>query len=257
MLHCIIVYRIRLQMITLRVVLFSLLSLVNLAFATTEKENHKLPISNIPENIIELESRILAIEKGINEIKSIINKEYPNSIYNDLNKTSITLIGNHSTQISSGKTDLFLSDVNDTPFNSNSQEVYTVDKAEYDLALATLKNKNFSLAEIQFANFIKNYPKSKLQGSAIFWYAETFYRRGIYNKAMIYYLQSYKKYPMGVKAPHSLLKLSYSMANLNKLNEACNILNKLELQFPDLSESLTKRSQDARNRFSCNQYNTS
>jgi tol-pal system protein YbgF len=125
------------------------------------------------------------------------------------------------------------------------------DKIDYDLALATLKDGSFEVAEKKFADFIKQYPASRLQSNATFWHAETYYRRGVYNKAAINYLQSYKKYPKGSKAPDALLKLSYSLASLNKNKEACSMLEKLELEFPKRSISSIKRAKEARARFRC------
>ena len=125
------------------------------------------------------------------------------------------------------------------------------DKVDYDLALAALKDGDFTSAEQQFAQFIEKYPSSQLQSNATFWYGESFYRRNDFNKAAIHYLQSYKKYPKGSKAPDALLKLSYSLASLNKNKEACAMLTKLELEFPKRPESSIKRAQEAKSKFHC------
>ena len=105
------------------------------------------------------------------------------------------------------------------------------------------------------ANFIKEHPSSSLQSNATFWYSETFYRRGIFDKAAINYLQSYKNYPKGSKAPDALLKLAYSLASLNKNKEACSMLEKLDLEFPQRPISSIKRTKEAKNKFYCNNFN--
>ncbi|RTK92516.1 MAG: tol-pal system protein YbgF [Rickettsiales bacterium] len=139
--------------------------------------------------------------------------------------------------------------------NQNNQPTPLVnsdtDKAEYDLALAALKDGNFVSAEKQFADFIANHPNSKLQSNALFWYAETFYRRDNFNKAAINYLQCYKQFPAGVKAPDALMKLSYSLYALNKSSEACNIIDKLEVEFPHRTANLVQRSKEAKLKFKC------
>jgi tol-pal system protein YbgF len=125
------------------------------------------------------------------------------------------------------------------------------DKADYDLALAALKEGDFTLAETKFSDFIKQHPSSGLQSNATFWYAETFYRRGVYDKAAINYLQSYKKYPKGSKASDALLKLSYSLASLNKNKEACSMLDKLDSEFPKRPIGSIKRAREAKEKFRC------
>ncbi len=125
------------------------------------------------------------------------------------------------------------------------------DKVAYDLALSALKEGRFDAAEQQFHDFIQKYPSSRLQSNATFWYGETFYRRGTFSKAAINYLQSYKKYPKGSKASDSLLKLSYSLASLNKHKEACSMLEKLDLEFPKRPISSIKRAKEARAKFHC------
>lgn len=129
------------------------------------------------------------------------------------------------------------------------------EKVDYDLALAKLKEGKFAEAEEKFSAFLKKYPQSTLQSNAMFWYAETFYRRDIYNNAAIQYLNGYKKYPKGPKAADSLLKLSLSLARLNKATEACGMLDKLEKEFPDRPMDSIKRAREARSKFGCSALN--
>ncbi|PCJ29720.1 MAG: tol-pal system protein YbgF [Rickettsiales bacterium] len=126
------------------------------------------------------------------------------------------------------------------------------DRSDYDYALAALKDSKYLDAEGQFASFIRNYPTHRLQSNATFWYAETFYRRGLFSKAAINYLRSYKKYPKGAKAPDALLKLAYSLASLNKGKEACSMLKKLDLEFPKRPIGSIKRTMEAKTKFLCN-----
>jgi tol-pal system protein YbgF len=136
------------------------------------------------------------------------------------------------------------------PIAGVSQEKGT-DKKAYDLALATLKDNKLDEAEEKFANFIKEYPQSNLQGNAQFWYGETFFRRNIFDKAAINYLKSYKQFPKGPKAADSLLKLALSLGQINRQKEACSTLEKLDNEFPDRPSSLIKRAKDAKVRFGC------
>ena len=124
-------------------------------------------------------------------------------------------------------------------------------QSEYDLALASLKDGNFSEAEQKLANFIQNHKNHKLRENAVFWYAESFYRQGNFNQAAIHYLKGYKEYTKGSKASDSLLKLSLSLGKLKKLKEACAVLDKLEAEFPKRSADSLKRAAEARTNFQC------
>ena len=140
---------------------------------------------------------------------------------------------------------------NSDDFMPKRDIVVPKDKQDYDFALATLKEGKFAEAEKQFLEFIRNHPKSKLQSNAGFWYAESLYRQGIYNKAAIHYLQCYKQYPKGAKAADSLLKLSYTLNTLGKSKEACSMLDKLEKEFPNRPIGSIKRATEAKAKFHC------
>lgn len=134
----------------------------------------------------------------------------------------------------------------DLPVNSRQQE-----KKDYDIALAILKDGKLEEAEKLFNKFMSDYPGSSLQSNAAFWYGETFYRRGKFNEAAVNYLKGYKADPKGTKAADSLLKLAYALASLNKRQEACTMLDKLNKEFPDRPSASIKRASEARSKFGC------
>jgi tol-pal system protein YbgF len=125
------------------------------------------------------------------------------------------------------------------------------DKKLYDLALASLKDNKLKEAEKKFDSFLENYPNSKLRGNAYFWYGEVFFKQKIYDKASINYLKGYKQFPKGPKASDSLLKLALSLGELDKKKEACNMIGKLEKEFPSRAASSVKRAKDAKIKFGC------
>jgi len=222
-----------------------LMSLYNSAFA--DSQSYGPIIQRQSKQIQELKGRVLELENSIEEIKSILKKTYSVShqIAETPGKSPSNFEENNTAEaILSEDTDKNFFD--DKPSSSEPQ-----DKVDYDLALATLKEGDFALAETKFADFIKKYPSSRLQSNAIFWYAEIFYREGNYNKAAINYLQCYKKYPKGSKASDALLKLAYSLASLNKNKEACSMLDKLEAEFPNRPISSIKRAKEAWAQFRC------
>lgn len=199
------------------------------------------------KQIQELKTRVNELEKTVNSMQEALKKNGVLTNEKTANAVTAPHVGENFVVPTLENEKNFLDENNQqTPLvNSDS------DKTAYDLALAALKSGNFVSAEKQFTDFIANYPNSKLQSNALFWYAETFYRRENFNKAAINYLQCYKQFPAGIKAPDALLKLSYSLHALNKNTEACNILNKLETEFPKRSDSLLQRSKEAKIKFQC------
>lgn len=135
----------------------------------------------------------------------------------------------------------------DSSLSSNEPQ----DKKIYNLALAALKDSKFEAAEEKFNDFIKKYPKSSLQSNAYFWYGETFFRRKKFDKAAVNYLKGYKQFPKGAKAADSLLKLALSLGELKKKQEACNMIAKLEADFPSRPAISIKRAKDAKIKFGC------
>ncbi|KAF8818985.1 tol-pal system protein YbgF [Rickettsia endosymbiont of Cardiosporidium cionae] len=211
------------------------------------------------ENIQNILSKILLLENEIKELKSYINKELlevnrsgnspdtNNDVINDKYQKS-EIIDNSFRNQNKTSSEALIEENSITTTNSEELSI----KVEYEKALAELKSKQFTLAESLFYNFIQKYPENILQSNAMFWYAETFYQRKIYNKAAIHYIKGYKKFPKGNKAADSLLKASFSFSKLNKNLEACKILHQLDLEFPNRSEHSIKRSESAKAEFLCN-----
>ncbi len=217
----------------------------NVAFA--DSQSYGPIIQRQSKQIQELKGRVLDLENDLEDMKVVLKKA--GLVANQTAGVSVAalgeVVGDNAAEA------ILLPDGDKTFFGSKSDKSGPKDKMDYDLALAALKEGSFGVAETKFSDFIKQYPSSRLQSNATFWYAETFYRRGVYNKAAINYLQSYKKFPKGSKAPDALLKLSYSLASLNKNKEACSMLEKLELEFPKRSISSIKRAKEARIKFCC------
>jgi len=217
--------------------------------AIADSQSYGPIIQRQSKQIQELKSRVSELENTLEEIR--INLKQSGTFTNQSAGASVSNLGKIIGEDAAES--ILMPDENNTFFENENTSISTgpKDKSDYDLALATLKEGKFDAAEKQFSNFITNHPSSRLQSNATFWYSETFYRRGVYDKAAINYLQSYKKYPTGSKAPDALLKLAYSLASLNKNKEACSMLDKLESEFPKRPISSIKRTDDAKNKFRC------
>ncbi|MFK8040444.1 MAG: tetratricopeptide repeat protein [Rickettsiaceae bacterium] len=159
---------------------------------------------------------------------------------NELNSSQGSILSN---------SDVF--DVQDiTPKNAASLTVLS-EKQLYDRALIAFKDNKLDESEKLFSSFINECPNSSFQSNARFWYAEIFFKKAQYMKAAELYLKSYKLFPNGNKAADSLLKLGILLGKMNKTEEACQVLTKLEREFTNLPTSLVKRIQDTKSQLYC------
>lgn len=137
------------------------------------------------------------------------------------------------------------------PTNTGNKDI-AADKQAYDLALASYKDNKFNDAKEKFKNFVQKYPKSSMISNAYFWYGECFFKQKDYNNAAINYLKGYKESPKGAKSSDGLLKLALSLGELKKTGEACNMLAKLDKEFPSNRTAASKKmAEDAKIKFGC------
>lgn len=123
--------------------------------------------------------------------------------------------------------------------------------AAYENAFALLKASDFDSAETEFKRFLDQYPDNSLVPNAKYWYGETFYVRGQYDKAARIFAEGYQSYPKGGKAADNLLKLGMSLAGLNKTEDACVALKQLEKEYSKTSGPVIKRAKQEISRLGC------
>lgn len=199
--------------------------------ASADSQTYGLIIQKQSKQIEDLTQRVVELEKVVQEMNVQLKK---NNMEGIVFKTPMEEAGAVALKT-------------DSKESADDQKI----KSEYDIALATLKDGEFEEAEKKFADFIKNNPSTKLQSNATFWYSESFYRREIFDKAAINYLKSYKKYPKGEKASDALFKLADSLAHLEKDQEACSMLAKLESEFPNRSVDSMHRAREISDKLHC------
>ncbi len=124
-------------------------------------------------------------------------------------------------------------------------------KEQYEFATSFLKVGDYSTAERAFREFVLSNPDHELAGSAQYWYAETFRIRQLYTDAASAYLEGYQKYPKGKKAPINLLKLGVSMVQIGEKDQGCKMINGVELQYPDASQSVIQKAKYESKKFEC------
>jgi len=103
----------------------------------------------------------------------------------------------------------------------------------YQTALESLNESDFKLAIIQFDKLINAIPDGPLLAAAHYSKGDTFIEMEKWKFAGKSYLESFKLEPNGKFAAKALMNVGISLGKMQKINEACNILSKVELRFPN------------------------
>ncbi|MFN0191884.1 MAG: tol-pal system protein YbgF [Aestuariivirga sp.] len=120
----------------------------------------------------------------------------------------------------------------------------------YERSNESLLRRRFDEAESGFRSFVDKYPDHNLAGSAQYWLGETYYAQGNYRDAAQNFLQGYRQYPKGRRAPDSLLKLGISLARLGQKEQACASYGAVSAEYPKAVEA-KKRAQAESKRAGC------
>lgn len=114
----------------------------------------------------------------------------------------------------------------------------------YQEAYQLVKDKKHKEAKAAMEGFIGKYPNSDLTPNAYFWLGEIQMTFQDYDNAAVSYLKGYQINPKGSRAPDNLYKLSVALARLDKRKESCVSLNKLRKEFPNLSGTIKRQSDE-------------
>lgn len=144
-----------------------------------------------------------------------------------------------------------LGTINQSQDGSVSQSASDNAPRDYDFAYSFIKARDFNRAEVEFEKFMKNYPKHALTSNAQYWYAETFYVRGEYEKAARIFAEGYQNYPKSSKAASNLLKLGMSLVGMNKPNDACIAFKQLKKDYSKSSVPVLKRADSEMEKINC------
>lgn len=121
----------------------------------------------------------------------------------------------------------------------------------YDHAYSFIKSRDFSRAEAEFAAFLRDHSDSDLAANAQYWFGETFYVRGDYDRSAREFATGYQKYPQGPKAASNLLKLGMSLVGLGKTEDACIAFKQLKSEYSDSSVPVLKRADSEMAKINC------
>jgi tol-pal system protein YbgF len=111
----------------------------------------------------------------------------------------------------------------------------------YNFAFSLLRKADFARAELAFTEFLALHGDDRLAGNAYYWLGETYYSRNKLQDAARTFLSGFEKFPDGVKAPDTLLKLAITLSRMDQREEACATLSELKKRFATLSRSVGQR----------------
>lgn len=121
----------------------------------------------------------------------------------------------------------------------------------YQQGYGALLQKDYAGAEGAFRHLLETYPSDPLAADAQYWIGETYYVRGQYKNAADAFLNGYKKYKSGQKAPDSLLKLGMSLAELGQKDAACSSFGELRTKFPQAPQHVREEATAWRKKTGC------
>ena len=121
----------------------------------------------------------------------------------------------------------------------------------YKHAFHYLRKREFKNAEIALQEFIDAHPNDPLAGNAMYWLGESYYTRGMFNKAAETFVFGYEKYPKSSKTPDNLLKLGFSLVRLTRSEDACVVFAQLLKKFPRIALSTKRRATLESKRIGC------
>lgn len=124
-------------------------------------------------------------------------------------------------------------------------------RERYDIAFQHLQRREYDKAAAEFDEFVKANPDSPLSSNALYWLGETHYFRKDYAEAARVFLDGYKRYPKGSKAPDNLFKLGKSLAAMNEKQPACAAWNKLVKSFPSANKRLLGNAKTELGKLGC------
>lgn len=128
---------------------------------------------------------------------------------------------------------------------------FTTPREHYNHAFKLLNDAKYADASASFSSFIQKHPKDALVPNAYYWMGESYYARRNFSKAAEGFRKGYETAPKGQKAPDNLLKLSLSLANLKRKEEACIVLKQIGVQYGKTAKTTAAKAASESKRLAC------
>jgi tol-pal system protein YbgF len=114
-------------------------------------------------------------------------------------------------------------------------------KDVYMAAYQAYKDNRTVEAREKFSSLLKDYPDNEYTDNARFWIAESYYKDGNYEDAILAYEDVLKKNPKSDKVPSALLKQGMAFYELKDEKTGKIILEKLIQTYPDSEQAKTAK----------------
>ncbi|KAF1066709.1 MULTISPECIES: tol-pal system protein YbgF [unclassified Variovorax] len=112
-------------------------------------------------------------------------------------------------------------------FNADPRE-----KADFEAALGVFRAGQFAQAQTAFAEFVKRYPQSGYNASALFWLGNAQYATRNYNEAIANFRSMLSLAPDHAKAPEAVLSIANCQIELKDTRAARRTLEDLTKAYP-------------------------
>ncbi len=106
------------------------------------------------------------------------------------------------------------------------------EKADFDAALGIFRGGQFAQAQTAFAEFVKRYPQSGYNASALFWLGNAQYATRNYNEAIANFRSMLSLAPDHAKAPEAVLSIANCQIELKDTRAARRTLEDLTKAYP-------------------------
>lgn len=106
------------------------------------------------------------------------------------------------------------------------------EKADFDAALGIFRAGQFPQAQTAFADFVKRYPQSGFNPSALFWLGNAQYATRNYNEAIANFRSMLSLAPDHAKAPEAVLSIANCQIELKDTKGARRTLEDLTKAYP-------------------------
>lgn len=110
-------------------------------------------------------------------------------------------------------------------------------KGAYTKAYETLQAGRTKESRDMFNSFLKDYPDSEYTDNARFWIAESYYKDGSYEDAILAYEELFRRHPDSDKIPAAMLKQGLAFYELKDKRTGRLILERLIEKFPDSEQA--------------------
>jgi len=126
-------------------------------------------------------------------------------------------------------------------FNADPKE-----KADFDAALGIFRAGQFAQAQTAFAEFVKRYPQSGYNASALFWLGNAQYATRNYTEAIANFRSMLSLAPDHAKAPEAVLSIANCQIELKDTKAARRTLEDLVKAYPQSEAASAARERLAR-----------